>query len=640
MSPPTRLEAALDVLRVALGAYLAGLRRAWGQSDPAAAGAAADIDRLLAGVGRAAEPSAEDRRAVESALSSLALSSPDDPLARAEAAFHLSVGDQLLVAAAWWAETDPQFATVLGCAHDDGARRHPSAGVIRLAVRPFGIDVAPGVDDHGPLVRAGLLEPGAGASGPVQLTPTARQLLAGLRPVTPPPHRPLPDRLARLVAPLGRRLAAPGTGVVVVRGPAGGGRTALAEAGIEAAGRTPVAADRPAAELRLLTAVGAAVAVVRGEPPEGLLAGWQASDGPLVVVADPDAGVPSRAFTVDIPPPSYEERAAHWGAALAAIGVRSTAAASSALAARFAFTENDIDESVDRAVAEAAWDGQDVDEDRVWQAARRQPEHALARVAELVTPAFDLDDLVVGDDCREQLEELIAHVALQHLVLDEWGFRRRLPRGQGVLALFTGPPGTGKTTAVEALASALRQDLYRIDLSAVVSKYIGETEKNLSMAFDAAERAGAVLFFDEADALFGKRTEVKDAHDRYANIEVNYLLQRVESFTGLVVLASNRRAAIDEAFMRRLRFVVRFDPPDADLRRRLWQRSFPPGAHVGDLDWDELARPELAGGSIQSVALHAAYRAARTGGPVTAVEVEASLRREFDKLGRAWPGAA
>ncbi len=196
-------------------------------------------------------------------------------------------------------------------------------------------------------------------------------------------------------------------------------------------------------------------------------------------------------------------------------------------------------------------------------------------------------------------------------MLDDWGFRRRLPRGQGVAVLFAGPPGTGKTMAAEAIADALEQDLYRIDLSAVVSKYIGETEKNLATAFDEAERAGAVLFFDEADALFGKRTEVRDAHDRYANLEVNYLLQRVETFTGLVVLASNREAALDEAFLRRLRFIVRFELPDARLRKRLWQRSFPPEAAHEGLDWDALARGELSGGNIQSAALAAAYLARR-----------------------------
>jgi SpoVK/Ycf46/Vps4 family AAA+-type ATPase len=207
-----------------------------------------------------------------------------------------------------------------------------------------------------------------------------------------------------------------------------------------------------------------------------------------------------------------------------------------------------------------------------------------------------------------------------------------------VIALFAGPPGTGKTTAAEAVAHALRQDLYRVDLSAVVSKYIGETEKNLASAFDEAERASAVLFFDEADSLFGKRTEVKDAHDRYANLEVNYLLQRVETFTGLVLLATNRQSALDDAFARRLRFVIRFEHPDRALRADLWRRSFPSETRVEGLEWDVLAEPELTGGSIQNAALAAAYLAAASGATVRPEHVEHALRREHEKLGKSFAG--
>ena len=301
-------------------------------------------------------------------------------------------------------------------------------------------------------------------------------------------------------------------------------------------------------------------------------------------------------------------------------------------------SEGDIEEIVAAAGTAAAWAGRALERDLVWETARRRPEHTLDRVAALVAPSFTLADLVLTDDAHAQLRELVAHVALQHVVLDGWGFRRRLPRGQGVAVLFAGPPGTGKTMAAEAIADALEQDLYRIDLSAVVSKYIGETEKNLAAAFDEAERAGAVLFFDEADALFGKRTDVRDAHDRYANLEVNYLLQRVETFTGLVILASNREAALDEAFLRRLRFIIRFELPDARLRRRLWERSFPAEAARSELDWDALADGELAGGSIQSAALSAAYLAAQDGGVIGHAHVEHALRREYEKLGRAWTG--
>jgi SpoVK/Ycf46/Vps4 family AAA+-type ATPase len=308
------------------------------------------------------------------------------------------------------------------------------------------------------------------------------------------------------------------------------------------------------------------------------------------------------------------------------------------LARRFRLTEAAIDATVARAVRQAAWDGRPVTAGDLWAAARRQPDHDLERLATLVTPVWTLDDLVVSPQVRAQLTELLAHVAYQDEVLDGWGFRRRLPRGQGVAALFSGPPGTGKTMAAEAVAHALHQDLYRVDLAAVVSKWLGETEKNLAAAFDEAERSGAVLLFDEADALFGKRTEVHDARDRYANLEVNYLLQRVEAFTGLVILATNRKSSLDEAFTRRLRFMVGFEMPSPADRRRLWPRSFPPEARRDDLDWDALAAGELPGASIQAVALSAAFLAASDGGCITRAHVEAALGREYEKLGRAFPG--
>src|SRR5437870_2612125 len=189
-------------------------------------------------------------------------------------------------------------------------------------------------------------------------------------------------------------------------------------------------------------------------------------------------------------------------------------------------------------------------------------------------------------------------------------------RGLGISALFAGESGTGKTMAAEVIANELRLNLCRIDLSAVVSKYIGETEKNLRRLFDAAEDGGAILFFDESDALFGKRTEVRDSHDRYANIEINYLLQRMEDFRGVSILATNRRSAIDSAFLRRLAFIVDFPFPDRDQTRALWERAFPSGAPVERLDLDQLTTLNLAGGHIRSVALRAAYRAAAAGSTI------------------------
>jgi SpoVK/Ycf46/Vps4 family AAA+-type ATPase len=229
----------------------------------------------------------------------------------------------------------------------------------------------------------------------------------------------------------------------------------------------------------------------------------------------------------------------------------------------------------------------------------------------------------------------------------------------GISALFTGAPGTGKTMAAEVLANALRLSLYRIDLSAVVSKYIGETEKNLRRLFDAAEDGGAILFFDEADALFGKRSEVKDSHDRYANIEVNYLLQRMESYGGLAILATNMKAALDPAFLRRIRFVVNFPIPTVEDRRRMWKKAFPAplppvaadastpspsdagapspmGIPKPELDYDRLAKLNMVGGNIHSVALNAAFLAARKGprAPVTTELVLKAARDEFHKLER------
>jgi len=228
--------------------------------------------------------------------------------------------------------------------------------------------------------------------------------------------------------------------------------------------------------------------------------------------------------------------------------------------------------------------------------------------------------------------QISAQVGQRNKVYDEWGFRQKINRGLGISVLFEGPSGAGKTMGAEVLASDLGLNLYRIDLSAVVSKYIGETEKNLRRLFDAAEDGGAILFFDEADALFGKRSEVKDSHDRYANIEVNYLLQRMETFRGLAILASNMKSSLDTAFMRRLRFIVNFPFPGPAERKAIWQKSFPPQAPVELLDYDRLARLNLTGGSIRNIALNAAFIAAQGKTPLDMMTVLTAARTEFRKL--------
>src|SRR5207247_6142077 len=220
----------------------------------------------------------------------------------------------------------------------------------------------------------------------------------------------------------------------------------------------------------------------------------------------------------------------------------------------------------------------------------------------------------------------------------DWGFERKLPLGRGINALFSGPPGTGKTMAAQVIASEFQLDLYQIDLSQVVSKYIGETEKNLRKVFDEADASQAILFFDEADALFGKRSEVKDAHDRYANIEVGYLLQRMEEYEGIAILATNLRQNVDEAFVRRLRFIVEFPFPDEEHRRRIWEVTFPREAPLADdVDVAALARDlKLAGGNIKNIALAAAFGAATDGGGIGMSHLLRAARREYQKIGRSW----
>jgi hypothetical protein len=268
----------------------------------------------------------------------------------------------------------------------------------------------------------------------------------------------------------------------------------------------------------------------------------------------------------------------------------------------------------------------------LWNAGRLQARLRLDDLAQRIEPVAKWHDLVLPADELNQLREIGAHVAHRATVYDLWGFGAVSARGLGISALFAGSSGTGKTMGAEVLANTLSLDLYRIDLSSVVSKYIGETEKNLRRVFDAAEEGGAILFFDEADALFGKRSEVKDSHDRYANIEINYLLQRMESYRGLAVLATNRKGDLDPAFMRRVRFVVNFPFPELALRAEIWRRIFPAGTPTDDLDISKLARLKVAGGNIRNIALNAAFLAAAAGEAVNMAHLQRAAKAECAKI--------
>jgi MoxR-like ATPase len=270
----------------------------------------------------------------------------------------------------------------------------------------------------------------------------------------------------------------------------------------------------------------------------------------------------------------------------------------------------------------------------IWPAAREAARGGLDDLAERIVTRIGFDDLVLPAAQLATLRDIARQLRQRERVYREWGFGDKQPRGQGLTALFAGESGTGKTLAAEAIANDVELDLYRVDLATLVSKYIGETEKNLKRLFDAAESSGAVLLFDEADALFGKRSEVKDSHDRYANIEVAYLLQRVEAYRGLAILTTNMKSALDRAFLRRIRFVVNFPFPDATARERIWRLQFPPRAPLASIDFAALARLNVAGGHIRNIALDAAFRAADAGRPIDQALILAAARAEFAKLER------
>jgi ATPase family associated with various cellular activities (AAA) len=270
----------------------------------------------------------------------------------------------------------------------------------------------------------------------------------------------------------------------------------------------------------------------------------------------------------------------------------------------------------------------------VWEMCRSASRPRLDRLAERIAPAAAWDDLVLPKLQQQMLRHLAAQSRHRLQVYQDWGFSATSRRGLGLGALFCGPSGTGKTLAAEVLASELALDLYRIDLSEVVSKYIGETEKNLRQVFDAAEAGGIVLLFDEADALFGKCSEVKDSHDRYANIEVSYLLQRMENFQGLAILTTNLKSSLDKAFQRRLRFAIDFPFPDMMQRRAIWARMFPAQAPTAQLRPDCLAQLNMTGGNIRNIAVNAAFLAAADGAPIGMTHVLQAARLEAVKLER------
>ncbi|MBN2118653.1 MAG: ATP-binding protein [Anaerolineales bacterium] len=268
----------------------------------------------------------------------------------------------------------------------------------------------------------------------------------------------------------------------------------------------------------------------------------------------------------------------------------------------------------------------------LWEACSNQAHPRLGELAQHIRPMARWEDLVLPETQLQSLHDIARQIRQRLKVYETWGFASKSARGLGISALFAGVSGTGKTMSAEVLANELGLELYRIDLSQVISKYIGETEKNLRRVFDAAEESSAVLLFDEADALFGKRSEVKDSHDRYANIEVSYLLQRMEEYRGLAILTTNMKEALDQAFLRRIRFVIQFPFPDINQRSEIWKRAFPSQTPTEGLDVYRLAKLNVTGGNIRNIALHAAFLAADSNQPVRMDHLLRGARVEFAKL--------
>lgn len=388
--------------------------------------------------------------------------------------------------------------------------------------------------------------------------------------------------------------------------------------------------------------------LIDGTTPPILLRELDECRGPVIVAGQapwlPGGERTKPALTIEFPVPAFEQRRQLWAHFVGQVDPAPghDPPDLDALAGQFTLTTSQIRDAAATARDHALRRAAPLSAQDLFAAARAHSNPRLSALARKIPPHYGWDDIIVPDDQRALLKEIVDTVRGRPQVLDGWGVGHKLASSRGVTVLFAGPPGTGKTMAAEIIAGELALDLYKIDLSTIVSKYIGETEKNIERIFQEAEQSNAILFFDEADALFGKRSEVRDSHDRYANIEISYLLQRMEAYDGITILATNLRGNLDEAFTRRLQFAVNFPFPEAEDRLRIWQTLFPPDVpRSPDVDFARLAETfRLAGGNIRNVIVSAAYLAAADGEPavpdhtVTMAHLLHATRREMQKMGR------
>jgi len=335
--------------------------------------------------------------------------------------------------------------------------------------------------------------------------------------------------------------------------------------------------------------------------------------------------------------PSYPIRRRLWESYLNGHGPKAAEADLEDVAGKFRFTPAQIKDAAATAKSHAAYQGDaEISSGDLYAACRATSNHKLSTLARKIQPKVAWEDIVLQRDQMTQLREIANYVKYRHIVFADWNFEQKVSLGKGLNILFAGPSGTGKTMASEIIANELGLDLYKIDLSTVISKYIGETEKNLDRIFTEARNSNSILFFDEADAVFGKRSEVRDSHDRYANIEVAYLLQKMEEYDGIVILATNLRKNLDEGFARRMHFSVEFPLPEEPDRLRIWRRIFPQEAPLAeDLDLNFMARQfKVTGGNIKNIALGAAFLAAGDGATIKMEHLIRATKREYQKIGR------
>jgi hypothetical protein len=588
------------------------------------------------------------------------------PLQRIASRFELSAFevDVLVLCAA--VELDPGLPAALESSSYSPGLRHPTFQLL--------LNILP--DAHwstltpqSPLRRWRLVEVVRGeslTSSPIRIEESVLHYLMGgeatddqledlLRPVEPPTllpqcYRAPAEQLVRMWST--RRS---NTAPVRLLGNAGNGKAAVAAAACASMGlglrqlsadALPDPASGREAFVRLLerdsTLNGYGV-FVDAEKAEGAALARVAYlaerfQGCLLVAGNSDARMrPDLLASVTIDKPPFDEQEALWRFALGEEAA-SLNGALTRVARQFSLDFTVILQSAERVLREREQRGGELAR-LVWESCRAESRPALASLATRIESRAEWKDIVLPEGCLESLRTIVYQMRHRNTVLSQWQAAGQTLRGLGTAALFCGPSGTGKTLAAEILANELSLDLFHIDLSQVVSKYIGETEKNLRTIFDAAEDTGAILLFDEADALFGKRSEVRDSHDRYANIEVSYLLQRMEAYRGLAILTTNQRASLDGAFLRRIRFVVHFPYPDAALRRQIWERIFAGSTPTDTLEFDKLARLNVPGGNIRNIALNASYIAAERGEPVRMRHLLMAARQECSKLERSWNDA-